>query len=381
MNKEGRYPALDSLRAIAAIIVMTHHYMILFPQLYPYQQKGSSALIRSITFSPLHFFWAGYEAVVLFFILSGFVLALPHLDKKKIEYGPFIIKRIFRIYPPYLLAMAAALALSQTLARQEVRVLSSWFNEAWLGFSPSQLWQYALLIGPLSLEHNSVIWSLKIEMLVCLVFPFLFFGGVRLKPRAAAAAILLTFTAGFYLAKINLPGIGRPMFLRAFGFFLAGVILARYREPLTASYAGLSRIAKALLLASAVFGFCVCWYHYQPGMHKHLGFIFDHVVMTASSAIFIIAVLAEGKNSFLNWRPLRALGRISYSVYLYHVIILLGLVHLLHGKLSLWGILPLSMTVTLGIAAFSYRLIEIPSANLGKKLAGMNRKVDRSEAL
>ena len=51
----------------------------------------------------------GHSAVVLFFIMSGFVLSLPQLRGKPVNYPTYLIKRICRIYLPYLVALGIAI--------------------------------------------------------------------------------------------------------------------------------------------------------------------------------------------------------------------------------------------------------------------------------
>lgn len=78
-----RLSSLDGLRGIAAVVVLIHHALLTLPQLADayYDMDGLSeiSLAWILTYTPLHVFWAGAEAVSLFFILSGIVLTLPVL--------------------------------------------------------------------------------------------------------------------------------------------------------------------------------------------------------------------------------------------------------------------------------------------------------------
>ena len=75
------YWELDSLRGLAALSVVCSHYLNLFrdPQ-SSYTNAGN--LIESIALTPLFGLFAGHEAVMLFFVLSGFVLSLQFIGRK-----------------------------------------------------------------------------------------------------------------------------------------------------------------------------------------------------------------------------------------------------------------------------------------------------------
>jgi peptidoglycan/LPS O-acetylase OafA/YrhL len=116
-----RLEQLDSLRGIAAFTVLVGHFLLLFPAFWIATTTFSKQnwFIYLITFTPLHIFWCGTEAVVFFFVLSGFVLALPFFDSTKtVSYTFFLIKRIFRLYPPYLSAVILAVLVNVFLFRR-----------------------------------------------------------------------------------------------------------------------------------------------------------------------------------------------------------------------------------------------------------------------
>jgi len=68
-------------------------------------------------------------------------------------------------------------------------------------------------------------------------------------------------------------------------------------------------------------------------------------------------------------KPLHFLGKISYSFYLFHVLILFGLLHLLYGSLPFPAIVAMVVIASFAISAISYRWIEIPFIRLGKHLS------------
>ncbi|MGH9597467.1 MAG: acyltransferase family protein, partial [Edaphobacter sp.] len=96
---------LDSLRGIAAVAVMFFHFHLLWEE-SPHHEWSEWLFM----FPPLKFLIAGHAAVILFFLLSGFVLALPQIRGKKQRYAEYISKRVCRIYMPYLVALFLAVA-------------------------------------------------------------------------------------------------------------------------------------------------------------------------------------------------------------------------------------------------------------------------------
>lgn len=98
--------------------------------------------------TPLHLVWAGHEAVILFFILSGFVLSLPYYNKKNSKYKDYLIKRIFRIYLPYLVSVFLAIACVFVFSRGGIPELSKWFNGTWeRQLTINQLLEHILMLG------------------------------------------------------------------------------------------------------------------------------------------------------------------------------------------------------------------------------------------
>lgn len=68
-----------------------------------------------LTQTPMRIVWAGGGAVELFFVLSGFVLSLPWLRGRRPSYGEFVVRRVCRIYLPYIVAIAVTMILCHIL--------------------------------------------------------------------------------------------------------------------------------------------------------------------------------------------------------------------------------------------------------------------------
>jgi peptidoglycan/LPS O-acetylase OafA/YrhL len=107
LNKIGRIAALDSVRGIAAFIVVIHHCFLtraVYSNFFFTQWKtpANSLVSWIFLYTPARIVWAGYEAVTLFYVLSGLVLALPWVQGRPPEYSMYAIRRMCRLYIPYL---------------------------------------------------------------------------------------------------------------------------------------------------------------------------------------------------------------------------------------------------------------------------------------
>jgi peptidoglycan/LPS O-acetylase OafA/YrhL len=98
-GKPPRFAELDSLRGLAALAVVLSH----FTGVYLNTRHYTVFLYKF----PMRILLDGRAAVILFFLLSGFVLSLPY-RQRGLEYGTFLVRRICRIYLPYLGALLLA---------------------------------------------------------------------------------------------------------------------------------------------------------------------------------------------------------------------------------------------------------------------------------
>ena len=125
-----RFSGLDGLRGIAAAVVVVCHALLINGQLAEATRNPDadlSAGATALTYSPLHLVWAGNEAVMVFFILSGFVLALPFDGPRRPTWAEYFPRRLTRLYLPIWGAVAFALALA-TLVPRENDHASWWVN-------------------------------------------------------------------------------------------------------------------------------------------------------------------------------------------------------------------------------------------------------------
>ncbi|MEY2192747.1 acyltransferase family protein [Neobacillus sp. BF23-41] len=192
-----RYNHLDSLRGIAAIMVLIGHYLSLFPYL-------RSNLMHSEFGSFISIIWNGHSAVILFFLLSGFVLSLPFYSADKIEYHRYLIKRVCRIYIPYVVTIFQAITLKIILHSKigSIPGLVDW--AVWnVKTSFNAIMNHLTFLG----EYNSntfvmVIWSLVHEMRISIIFPFVVLMLHRLDWKLSTLLSLVLSAVSFILIKV-----------------------------------------------------------------------------------------------------------------------------------------------------------------------------------
>jgi peptidoglycan/LPS O-acetylase OafA/YrhL len=355
----GRFDSLDSVRGIASVAVVFNHCLNVFPQVggasLGQSESQPGPVVEFLLWSPLSLVWHGKGAVAIFFVLSGFVLALPWLRGRPPPYDIFVLRRFCRIYLPYAAAVALAMVLATVLASPSPPLLSAWFDANWMEpVTFTAIVDHLLMLGPHNTFDNAV-WSLNHEMRISLLFPILLLPLLRFGlPGAAVAAFGLYGTAGAITHFVGWHGAPAEIAatIRFCTFFILGAALARsvdwLRSACHAHTAWMSLCAGLLFL----------WGSSEP------------IVMALGSALVILSAVLPGPVQSILLRPsLRTLGRISYSLYLVHLLVILTAVHLLAGRVPLPAIVAGGFAASLLVAVLFNYWIEAPSDRLGRYLA------------
>jgi len=324
--REGRLSQLDGLRGCAAAMVFLSHAACTL----------SGAAYAWAFHSPLRLFLDGEAAVDLFFVLSGFVLALPFLRGEDQGWAGFVARRALRLYPTHWVAFALAWIVSGLVLKAN---LNAWGAAYPQHSEPLALVEQVTLFGGRAAMDgvNPAIWTLAIEMQMALVFPLL----VRalLASRLQGLAVLLgAVLLGFSLHFWPLP------------LFTLGAFVALWRPKLR-------HAALAGLLLYAV----RAW---VPAMIDHYG---GHLVCGLGAALLVVAA-AEGRLQLLQGRVAQLLGRLSYGFYLVHLpLLLLAVSWLPRWPLPLaWAV---ALVAALAVAFVLHRTVERPSQRLGRRVA------------
>lgn len=374
-----RLAALDAVRGLAALAVVFSHCLATFPpfsDVYLAPDRPHPAWVTLLAYSPLHLFWGGQEEVLLFFVLSGFVLALPFVAGRGPSYGAFVVRRICRIYLPYAAVVAIAAALMAALAGAPPHGLGDWFYRSW---SRPLSWElaidHALMLGATPLNTvDAPVWSLVHEMRVSLLFPLLVAAVIRLPGLAPYALALGLYAAGGWTMRAPWALAHIPLTLAATlqyaAYFAAGAGLAKHREAIVAWLEARRPLALTGLVITALFLFNVRWQ--LPGLPRGQ----ELLAGVGACMLLMLALGWPRARAFLERAPWQWLGRISYSLYLTHVVVLLAMAHTLGRVLPMPLVIAAVPIVALVVAHVAHRLIEVPAIALGRHLTTRPRPED-----
>jgi peptidoglycan/LPS O-acetylase OafA/YrhL len=359
-QRERGFPELDALRGLAASIVVFRHFVNVLP-------FDRYAMLRFVLLrSPLRFFFAAHEAVILFFLLSGFVLTLA-LENQQQSYVSFIARRIFRIYAPYLCALALAVTGAYFL-HGAIPDLSPWFAITW---SQPVSWllalQHCLFIGKYDVaQFDTAFWSLVYEMRISLIFPALHIFAKRVPKNA----LLLGAVAGSFLACW---GHSDPyssewlITLHYTGIFVCGSLLAQNVNALRNRIASARPSLRAVLTALALL--LITYGQGTPTLISHFSPLTDWPVIVGCAWLIMFAISSESLGAWLKSTLPQFLGKISYSLYLIHATVLFAAVHLMYPKLSLAYVFPATLVAIVLASYWFHLLIERPCMVIGRRVS------------
>ena len=133
----GRLAALDGLRGVAAVVVVVHHLLLIAePHLTASLGTAPWSLWWLLERTPLKLLTAGREAVMVFFVLSGLVVALPALRKANFSWSGFLAGRFIRLFLPAWAAIVVATGLLLLVPRLPQQVT----GDSWLARSAQTDW-------------------------------------------------------------------------------------------------------------------------------------------------------------------------------------------------------------------------------------------------
>lgn len=341
------FRALEGLRGIAAITVLLFHILISF---------------------------AGYLAVDFFLVLSGFILAHRYLyGSRPISAGEFIVSRLARLYPMHLFGLLAFTVVMLLLAHDVPR----YPDGTLFTFIQQLTLTQNIGLNPHGQTWNMPSWSISVEFWLNL----LFFCYVR---RTTSSLTLLLMSVASLTVIFNLSGILDTTYQNYFQVLNSGLlrgwasftlVILAYRgwmQIRNNSWSQGSVTAIELLLCSATLAIFILGLDRLRSLQTFAPVLF--------AAVILVFALEQGRISKACGR-FQWLGKISYSIYLNHLVVII----LVNTLLDRFGqshppFIPLYLLLTLALSAATYRWIELPGRLALQRLLP-SRKPQREEAL
>ncbi|VTX70269.1 O-acetyltransferase OatA [Haemophilus influenzae] len=347
MSSIKYHPEIDGLRAIAVISVIIYH---------------------------LNENWlsGGFLGVDIFFVISGFLITgiiITEIQQNSFSFKQFYTRRIKRIYPAFITVMALVSLIASAIfiyndfnqLRKTIELATAFLSNFYLGLTQGYF--------DLSANENPVlhIWSLAVEEQYYLIFPLILILAYK-KFREIKALFIITLIlffillatsfipANFYKEVLHQPNIYYLSNLR-FPELLVGSLLAIYHNlsnkvQLSKQVNNILAILSTLLLFS-----CLFLMHnniaFIPGVTLILPCIFTALIIHTTSQNNIIKLCLSNK-------VIVFIGKISYSLYLYHWIFIAFAYYITGEKQINNQSIAIVTVLTIIFSVLSYYLIEQP---------------------
>ena len=229
-------------------------------------------------------------------------------------------------------------------------------------------------MGPVQwARFNTAFWTLIVSIRISIFFPVLCYLVLRTRPLISIlAAAFAAFVVTWYQLHGGLSSY--TMTLHVAGFFIMGILLARYKAQLFSWALALSERRKTVYLSIALF---VYWYGgmlLQLFWKRHVSswnfrlVVFDWAIALGSTMLLILSVGFKPLSKVLMWRFPQFMGRICYSVYLIHGTVLFVLLYTLSHKLPALAIFFIYVPSVLCASSLFHYMIEKPSMNFGRSI-------------
>ena len=374
-GESNRFPALDGLRAIAAVTVVFHHAG--FATGASFRTGGGAYLARMDS------------GVTVFFLLSGFLLYRPyvaaHLDEgKPMPARRFYRRRLLRIFPAYWLALTGVVLF--------FGVSLPTFTDVWVHYGLFQIYDTNRFFNAISQS-----WTLATELSFYLVVPLwamlvrrLARGAVdrarRIRIEVVGLLVLLAgglaFRTLLYPVPAGDPGIKNLLryWLPAnIDLFAVGMLIG----VASAALAGRDRDARGPLVTAFPYlswaaGLAAFWVAAQhAGLTARLedaspaGEWAKHLLYLAYALGLVLPAMLGPQRSALHrllaWKPMVWLGIVSYGIYLWHQAWLHQVALWLDEPLfdqPFWTITGFALVLTVLTATVSYLVVERPCLRL-----------------
>lgn len=357
--RERRYiPTLDGWRAVAIVVVMLQHSSDEITRLAGSWIEPLTNLFRE----------NGRLGVSVFFAISGFLitsLLIEEIQTRSLSLRAFYIRRAFRILPPLLVVLAVFGALG--LAGVIPIPAGKWFGSLafMYNYTPGESSWYLGHFWSLSVEeHFYLLWPIGLAVL-----------GMARARRACVGIIVAVGVWRFVDLSLGLTADWSIHYndrtdTQVDGLLWGCLLALLFVNP--AARATLARITTGWRYWGYLVALVVTQALDAPNAFVHSLQLSIRPLLIVILVIGTVARPTRQVGRVLEAKPLRWLGRISYSLYLWQQLFLVW--DDFHAdKLGRLQTFPISVLAAVTMAVLSHRLIERPAIRLGRRLAGKVR--------
>ncbi len=292
--------------------MVIHHCLLVSPSLAAAYYGGDVAenpLRIALVYTPLHLAWGGAEAVVVFFVLSGFVLSRA-IRSRSFDWFSYFPSRVLRLYVPVVGAVAFGAVV--LMIPHGGLPPSPWLERDATHYGVSSAVQDLTLLGGTS-GVVSPLWTLRWEVIFSLL----------LAVAAFAARLVPAWLFGLLCVGLSALGagadVGAMQYLPIFG---VGVALEGEWDRIGRVVERMTRRAGALvwtgvLVVTAIM-LSMHWLLLAPLGHAAAVDWSQGPIVLGAAVMVVAATHCPPLQRMLTWRPVAWLGAISFSLYLIH---------------------------------------------------------------
>ena len=370
-----RQHGLDGLRGIAAAMVVLHHIALSggwISDPFANPPKMSSRFEIVMTYTPLHLLWAGGEAVFVFFVLSGYVLAHTDLSTSRRTAG-FVGKRFVRLYVPAAAALILATA-QYVLVRRRAGPDGSWLR--WHGDPiawTDPLRVATLVVDDAGTQIDSVLWSLHWEVLFSALLPIVA-ACMALAIGRRAPYVATALAACIALSIYQSTGVlfYLPMFLlgtlAALNAAAIEATVDRWRRHMPDGVMGLWALVLGGLLLTVRWTMNPLRVADSHPVQQAIAGLEQMLTVIGACILVLAAVHVLSVRRLFSTAALARLGGRSFSLYLVHEPIIVSVAqHVDPQRRPLAFILTSLVFIAIATEIF-YRVVERPSIALAQRV-------------
>lgn len=303
----------------------------------------------------------GFAAVDLFFVISGYVITriiYKNMVEKSFSLKDFYARRVCRLLPAMAVMLIATLLMSGFLLPPASFLELSTSVAAVIFFMANVFFWYSSDYFSVAAELKPLLhcWTLSVEEQLYIFFPLLLYWAASRSRTAAISVVLVTTLLSFllciFLTSYNEPAAFYLMPSRAWEFLLGAIVALGVLPKLNSQFIRELLTVCGMLLIATAFLF----------MDESMPFPGYYALWPSLGCMLVIYGGNYGEcrsAAILQFAPLRYIGRISYSLYLWHWPLIAIANNIIQGDLSLVQKLSLA-GLSIALGSISYHYVEQP---------------------